>query len=399
MFRILTIAILAGFGLWPSKATAEVIVTGDMLSIGRRSFENAPDGVAADELSFLNGEGLRFQFFLRVLPHTLGTGGTVFSIEFETEAGDIKSITFDGVGDAESTGNITSFADGTSNSLGSYPKDILTVYEVELGRDHWTISAGDEILLEQDYAFNDDRFTLRYRLGDPSAHPGDGTGIVAMEAEALYVEDWLTIADPGSPPIPNPPPSSDGSVVIVVSEGATVPRGVFYIRTAQLFAPKADALIGKSTQKKRGGDLYNLTGHGQTLLIRKRSHRKAVFRVQAQNDAFHEDRLRISGRGRIPGSKVAYEMQENGSTRNVTANVKAGRLITGQLESGDSKHFRVTVEPRNRRLAQRSRRESKGAILVRVETVEEPVAVDVVKAVIRAPKRKKADLPAWFSDR
>jgi len=93
---------------------------------------------------------------------------------------------------------------------------------------------------------------------------------------------------------------------------------------------QGDARVALVPSVSRGDNLYNLTGAGQTQIVRVRAGGTKSAYVGVQNDGGKSDRFLIRGTRRARGFKVKYF----GPSGNVTTSIIAGSLDTGTIGIG-----------------------------------------------------------------
>ncbi len=106
-----------------------------------------------------------------------------------------------------------------------------------------------------------------------------------------------------------------------------------------------DALIRLAGKARKGSDIYNLNGAGQSVNVGPRKFRDGAarwFYVYAFNDGYRPDTLRLLGED--PGSDAGYEVRYfRPSGADITAAVEAGTFTTPDLAAGDRYAIRVKV--------------------------------------------------------
>lgn len=112
---------------------------------------------------------------------------------------------------------------------------------------------------------------------------------------------------------------------------------------ARLNPYRPDGLIRKPTTSYVGNNVYNATGSGQTVAVRKKRGKRATFLVKVQNDGTVTDSFRLLGTGKRKGFAVTYLAGTSGST-DITASVRAGTYTLANLLPGQERVVRLVVK-------------------------------------------------------
>lgn len=113
-----------------------------------------------------------------------------------------------------------------------------------------------------------------------------------------------------------------------------------------LFAARPDLLIGKRLSSLRGNNVYNNSGAGQKVTIRKKG-RKIRFALLLENDAADADSFFLQGR---PGNrkwKVKHYLLHGGRF-NISAGVKNGTQRVDNLAEAESRRLEIEARPKRK---------------------------------------------------
>jgi N-acetylneuraminic acid mutarotase len=212
---------------------------------------------------------------------------------------------------------------------------------------------------------------------------GGSHGYVSLrtvEAYDVAEDSWRTLA-----PMPT---ARDGIQAVVfdgdvyVAGGGTLPRGTGPTDVLEVYVPtstvRPDALVKLSTSTAMlGGDVWNLTGLGQTATSTAAPGVTRTFKVRIENDGSTLDAYTVRGPAGSPGFAVRYLRGATG-TVDITAAVVAGTYTTPSLARGGSVIVRVRIQVK----AGAPAGASQSAPLT-IASVARPSSTDVVKAVVQ----------------
>jgi N-acetylneuraminic acid mutarotase len=207
----------------------------------------------------------------------------------------------------------------------------------------------------------------------------DYVSLRTVEAYDVATDSWRTLA-----PVPT---ARDGIQAVAfdgevyVAGGGTLPRGTGPTDVLEVYIPtstvRPDALVKLSTATALlGGDVWNLTGIGQTASSTAAPGVTRTFKVRIENDGSTLDAYTVRGSGASPGFSVRYLRGASG-TVDITAAVMTGTYTTPSLARGGSVVMRVRVQVNPG---------AAGATQVTpltIASVTRPSSTDVVKAVVR----------------
>jgi cytochrome c peroxidase/fibronectin type 3 domain-containing protein len=115
-----------------------------------------------------------------------------------------------------------------------------------------------------------------------------------------------------------------------------------------------DLMIGSGIST-RGDDVYNSSGSGQTLPVKRKRFATASVSVEVENDGTITDVVRYSGSGGNRWMNVSY-FRSSPESQNLTASVKAGIALSGDVDSGSTETFEVKMKPVRSRSASKKKR-------------------------------------------
>lgn len=136
----------------------------------------------------------------------------------------------------------------------------------------------------------------------------------------------------------------------------------------------ADVSIGTKRSRLRGDNIYNRSGRGQTIKVKKTARRlKGQYFAKIENDGYYPGLLSLHGSKGKGRKKIQYIV----GGRNLTSTVARGGSI--ELAAGESKYVKVTL---NRRRARNWK--FTGKLALRYGSV-----TDLAKAKIQLKTKKK----------
>jgi hypothetical protein len=220
-------------------------------------------------------------------------------------------------------------------------------------------------------------------LGQELVVIGGSHGYVSLrtvEAYDVANDAWRTLA-----PVPT---ARDGIQAVVfdgevyVAGGGTLPRGTGPTDVLEVYIPtstvRPDALVKLSTATAMlGGDVWNLTGLGQTATSTAAQGVTRTFKIRIENDGSTFDAYTVQAPGASPGFAVRYLRGASGAV-DITAAVVAGTYMTPSLARGGSVVMRVRIQVKAGAPA-----EAVQSIPLTIASVARPSSIDVVKAVVR----------------
>jgi hypothetical protein len=208
----------------------------------------------------------------------------------------------------------------------------------------------------------------------------DYVSLRTVEAYDVANDAWRTLA-----PIPT---ARDGIQAVVfdgevyVAGGGTLPRGTGPTDVLEVYIPtstvRPDALVKLSTATAMlGGDVWNLTGLGQTATSIAAPGQTRTFKVRVENDGSTLDGYTVKAPAASPGFAVRYLRGATG-TVDITAAVLAGTYTTASLTRGGSVVMRVRIQVKSGAPAGATQ-----AIPLTIASLARPSSTDVVKAVVQ----------------
>jgi N-acetylneuraminic acid mutarotase len=208
----------------------------------------------------------------------------------------------------------------------------------------------------------------------------DYVSLRTVEAYDVANDAWRTLA-----PMPT---ARDGIQAVVfdgevyVAGGGTVPRGTGPTDVLEVYIPtstvRPDALVKLSTAAAMlGGDVWNLTGLGQTATSIAAPGQTRTFKVRIENDGSTLDAYTVKAPSASPGFAVRYLRGATG-TVDITAAVLAGTYTTASLTRGASVVMRVRIQVKSGAPAGATQ-----AIPLTIASLARPSSTDVVKAVVQ----------------
>jgi hypothetical protein len=169
---------------------------------------------------------------------------------------------------------------------------------------------------------------------------------------------------------------------VYVAGGGTLPRGTGPTDVLEVYIPSStvrpDALVKLSTAAALlGGDVWNLTGLGQTASSPAAPGVTRTFKVRIENDGSTLDAYTVRGPGASPGFTVRYLRGASG-TVDITPAVLAGTYTTPSLARGSSVVMRVRIQVKAGAPTGATQ-----ATPLTIASVARPSSTDVVKAVVQ----------------
>jgi hypothetical protein len=208
----------------------------------------------------------------------------------------------------------------------------------------------------------------------------DFVSLRTVEAYDVADDSWRALA-----PVPT---ARDGIQAVVfdgevyVAGGGTLPRGTGPTDVLEVYIPtstvRPDALVKLSTAAALlGGDVWNLTGLGQSASSTAAPGVTRTFKVRIENDGSTLDAYTVRGPGASPGFTVRYLRGASG-TVDITAAVLAGTFTTPSLARGGSVVMRVRIQVKAGAPAGATQ-----ATSLTIASVARQSSTDVVKAVVQ----------------